>query len=146
MKYHGLKECLVPGAAIVHSPIFESAIVKIQEIKDETLNFEEQRAVDSLKNEISDESDLDDSENVPENYLKRGKIEKSSKNPKCAQVGILGQPIHWPSMDHRIPIDDQSMVRRTFCHGHRWDHAELPSMGYRNFCQGTTKHLSEGLL
>ena len=56
------------------------------------------------------------------------------------QVGIPGLPIHGPSMDHRIPIDDPSMVRRPFCHGpsmgHRWDYSELPSMGYRNFCQG----------
>ena len=58
LKYLGLKECLVPDVAIVHSPIFESAIVKIQEIKQETPNFEEQRAVDFLKNEISDENDF----------------------------------------------------------------------------------------
>ena len=40
------------------------------------------------------------------------------------RVGIPGQPIHGPSMDHRIPIDGPSMVRRPFCHGpsmaHRW--------------------------
>ena len=78
MKYPGRKECLVPDAAIVHSPTFESAIVKIQEINEETLNFEEQRAVDFLKNEISDENDLDDSEIVPENYYHvRGRQQKS---------------------------------------------------------------------
>ena len=60
-----------------------------------------------------------------------------------SRVGIPGQPIHGPSngpsMGHRIPIDGPSMVRRPFCHGpsmgNRWDHAELPSMGLRNFCR-----------
>ena len=62
------------------------------------------------------------------------------KNEYTSRVGIPGQPIHGPSMDNRIPIDGPSMVRRPFCQGpsmgNRWDHAELLSMGLRNFCQG----------
>ena len=37
-------------------------------------------------------------------------------NASCSvtRVGIPGQPIHGPSMDHRMPIDGPSMVRRPF--------------------------------
>ena len=51
-------------------------------------------------------------------------LQRPLKGRLATRVGIPGQPIHGPSMDHRIPIDDPSMVRRPFCHGpsmaHQW--------------------------
>ena len=59
-----------------------------------------------------------------------------SWDPRAAHPWAIDGPSHshrWPIDGPPTflpwPIDGPSM-------GHRWDHSELPSMGYRNFCQG----------
>ena len=59
-----------------------------------------------------------------------------SWDPRAAHPWAIDGPSHshrWPIDGPPTflpwPIDGPSM-------GHRWDHSEFPSMGYRNFCQG----------
>ena len=63
-------------------------------------------------------------------------VSHPSWDPRAAHPWAIDGPSHshrWPIDGPPTflpwPIDGPSM-------GHRWDHSELPSMGYRNFCQG----------
>ena len=87
-KYANLETHLGADADIVHSPHFDSAIIKLHDKKFETLTDDEEAAILCLKMQqttsaTAEAGDALDSPGSVENLLKKRKLEKLSCQAKC---------------------------------------------------------------